>query len=349
MTPPSWQPDPMGRHELRWWDGRAWTEHVTSGGVRSIDPIAPQGWSAPVTPSTPVHRTRTPLLIGVAAALLVIGLTAGAIIIFSGTDTGDVTSIATTSVAGSGNTEASEVPATTNDSSVEVSPELLITLLPSIDDVPADWSMSFEGDPAPEPASGEGYGYCGGDNAIARARSSGSILEAYGPGWELPDGSTFGTDVLVFESDADAQAFLDGTLEQANACGSDPVTFTAPESDADWLADGFGDDAEWTVVSASSAETGGSPDSDGRVIGYVDDTYVTTVDTSSFSVTYSAINVYERFGSMIVLFWSDGSWGFTGFTSEPAWAHRPLLSELEVNINEYRDLIVSRMSEIGVV
>ena len=40
-----WHPDPMRRFEHRYWDGVRWTEHVSRGGSRSIDPIA---GSAPV-------------------------------------------------------------------------------------------------------------------------------------------------------------------------------------------------------------------------------------------------------------------------------------------------------------
>ncbi len=28
-SPPGWHPDPSGVHYWRWWDGRAWTEHVS--------------------------------------------------------------------------------------------------------------------------------------------------------------------------------------------------------------------------------------------------------------------------------------------------------------------------------
>jgi uncharacterized protein YxjI len=38
---PGWYPDPFGRHELRYWDGGAWTEHVSSHGRQSTD--APDG------------------------------------------------------------------------------------------------------------------------------------------------------------------------------------------------------------------------------------------------------------------------------------------------------------------
>jgi uncharacterized protein YxjI len=37
-TPASWYPDPLGRHELRYWDGSQWTEHVSSHGRQSVDP-----------------------------------------------------------------------------------------------------------------------------------------------------------------------------------------------------------------------------------------------------------------------------------------------------------------------
>ena len=40
-VPAGWLADPLGRHEHRYWDGRAWTEHVASGGVQSHSPIEP--------------------------------------------------------------------------------------------------------------------------------------------------------------------------------------------------------------------------------------------------------------------------------------------------------------------
>ncbi|GEM_PF-3263184 len=38
---PSWQPDPSRRHELRYWDGSSWTEHVSDAGTQSTDPPVP--------------------------------------------------------------------------------------------------------------------------------------------------------------------------------------------------------------------------------------------------------------------------------------------------------------------
>jgi uncharacterized protein YxjI len=42
-TPANWYPDPAGRHQLRYWDGTNWTEHVSSNGVQSVDPLQPKG------------------------------------------------------------------------------------------------------------------------------------------------------------------------------------------------------------------------------------------------------------------------------------------------------------------
>jgi hypothetical protein len=38
-SPRTWLPDPGGRHELRYWDGIKFTEHVADGGKISVDPL----------------------------------------------------------------------------------------------------------------------------------------------------------------------------------------------------------------------------------------------------------------------------------------------------------------------
>ena len=53
-TPASWHPDPFGRHELRYWDGSRWTEHVSSHGKQSIDP--PVGGGAVPTTKRPKEK-----------------------------------------------------------------------------------------------------------------------------------------------------------------------------------------------------------------------------------------------------------------------------------------------------
>jgi hypothetical protein len=38
-TPRAWLADPSGRHELRYWDGLKFTEHVADGGKITVDPL----------------------------------------------------------------------------------------------------------------------------------------------------------------------------------------------------------------------------------------------------------------------------------------------------------------------
>jgi uncharacterized protein YxjI len=38
-TPAGWHPDPMGRHQMRYWDGNAWTDHVSTNGVQGVDAL----------------------------------------------------------------------------------------------------------------------------------------------------------------------------------------------------------------------------------------------------------------------------------------------------------------------
>jgi uncharacterized protein YxjI len=52
-TPANWFADPSGRHQHRYWDGSAWTDHVSDDGITGHDPIS----SAPSPTDTPVTLT----------------------------------------------------------------------------------------------------------------------------------------------------------------------------------------------------------------------------------------------------------------------------------------------------
>ena len=61
-NPPRWAPDPLGRHEYRYWDGGQWTEHVSDNGMVAADPpIAPPppgaGSTPAPNPSSSAHAT----------------------------------------------------------------------------------------------------------------------------------------------------------------------------------------------------------------------------------------------------------------------------------------------------
>lgn len=38
-TPAGWYADPLGNHQLRYWDGWQWTQHVADHGVQKVDPL----------------------------------------------------------------------------------------------------------------------------------------------------------------------------------------------------------------------------------------------------------------------------------------------------------------------
>ena len=38
-APADWLTDPTGRHQLRYWDGAIWTDHVADNGTQSSDPV----------------------------------------------------------------------------------------------------------------------------------------------------------------------------------------------------------------------------------------------------------------------------------------------------------------------
>jgi uncharacterized protein YxjI len=42
-SPAGWFADPLGRHQLRYYDGNQWTEHVSSNGRTAVDPPVGQG------------------------------------------------------------------------------------------------------------------------------------------------------------------------------------------------------------------------------------------------------------------------------------------------------------------
>lgn len=81
-TPPGWHADPASRHELRYWDGAVWTDHVQDAGVPLVDPV-PVRVQAParpeVVPDAATIRTPDPFadwVKGNKKVVLVLGLVA---------------------------------------------------------------------------------------------------------------------------------------------------------------------------------------------------------------------------------------------------------------------------------
>ncbi len=67
MPPADWYPDPVGRHQLRYWDGQRWTEHVADHGDASVDPL-PGATTTTETDAAQADRTGAAQADGTGAA-----------------------------------------------------------------------------------------------------------------------------------------------------------------------------------------------------------------------------------------------------------------------------------------
>lgn len=59
MTAAAWHPDPTGRHELRYWDGTQWTDHVSDQGMQSVSPLYPPTEQPSGTSAQPQQTQQT--------------------------------------------------------------------------------------------------------------------------------------------------------------------------------------------------------------------------------------------------------------------------------------------------
>lgn len=123
----SWEPDPTGRHQYRWWDGQAWTDHVADGGRADIDPVGVPVEPAPTTATGPIPTSEPPAtgtpaqggtpseanaaatgpnhgVIAVVVAAVVVLVGAGAFLVLDGDD--DDTTTGTSAVSTTGSTVA---------------------------------------------------------------------------------------------------------------------------------------------------------------------------------------------------------------------------------------------------
>ncbi len=57
-----WHRDPSGRHELRFWDGTRWTEHIVDEGIPALDHPTRSGQAPGITTSTPAPPGPPPLV-----------------------------------------------------------------------------------------------------------------------------------------------------------------------------------------------------------------------------------------------------------------------------------------------
>jgi hypothetical protein len=100
---PGWYPDPMGRHEYRYWDGTRWTEQIADQSVPGMDPLeaatspagAPTGaMTAPSAAVAPIAQVAEPphgggtkrTLVVVIVALVVVALAVTTVVVVASND-----------------------------------------------------------------------------------------------------------------------------------------------------------------------------------------------------------------------------------------------------------------------
>ncbi|MEI8238042.1 MAG: DUF2510 domain-containing protein [Actinomycetota bacterium] len=405
MTTPSWYPDPMHRHELRWWDGQAWTAHVNDHGSAGHDPLfgsEPQhpAWAPPtIAPSAdqappPIaafaappatHPRRKALVVGGIIAIGALGI--GAFFVTrhsSSTPTlGAATTLAsngstvttgarpTTTVAAATTTQPEQIlttPATsgtTTASSVEpgtapttatpttatptTPPPLptytakqLVLALTSQRGVSASWTL--EDNPIANPAAHTTGATCNGPNAVSRALANGSIAEAYGPAYHLPNGGWFGVDAYAFDTPAQADAFIKAGAVQASKCTTKPVVHRVSEKDLDMLIEPYFDGAVWSLVERGHAQTVKPEGSDHAVLVVESNDHVLKYGGYTFSYRGDELSHYERYGNVVLVFWRHGHNHFAGFVNDdPSWTFMPTNVELMQHVRAVRAGILAEL------
>ena len=383
MDSGSWQPDPTRRHELRWWTGTQWSDQVADHGVTTNDPLHPLAAPQPTAPPLPVTSIgaatapaagggrsgsrRTVLLLGGAAGL--VGLVAAVTFVLTKDDGGSQVGAATTT-ATSVPTSSTAIPTTTNTTAatstsavpstaasttvapsttaqVAVTAEALLGIMPGADDVPADWSRYSEPYTDLTPRSGPGYGFCGGDNAVARANELGSTAAAEGPSWDLPNGGWFGVTIYAFATPDTASAYLASTADAANSCMTEPVQYDTTEGDLDFFDETVADDVSWHIAEGSLALAEPTPDAAEMVRTVLDSYASITLDGYDYSVTMTYFSRIERHGSVVVEFWLYGNWDYRGWSEEAPWAFQPTDAALDAAAATIRPVIVERLRTSG--
>lgn len=239
----------------------------------------------------------------------------------------------------------STVPATTTPAAA--TNETILAALPGVGDVPTDWSRYSEPYTDLPPASGPGYGFCGGDDAVARAMAHGGTLFIDGPTWDLPTGGWFGVTVYAFGSAEEASAYLAATDQAANGCMTDPVQYDTTEGDLDFFDETVPDDASWHVAEGSLAFAEPTSEAD-ELLRSVQESYASiTLDGSDYSVTMTYISRWERHGRVVLQFWLYGNWNYQGWDEASPWAYQPDDAAVDAATAAIRPVIVDRLRAAG--
>jgi len=339
----SWHPDPAQRHQFRFWDGAAWTDHVSDNGVVGSDPIAAPSVPQPAwtPPTAPMPAARMPAAVGGAvprsrnrlwgALLGVVALVAAAVfavLLLKKDEPSDTsaTTAATTAPTSTSATTPTTVAATTiapTTTAPVIDAATLITALPADAEVPAEWRRYAE--------------------PHQQTDTSGTVA---GPRWWLPNDGWFGIEVALFPTASDASEFLMSAVAQASSCTTNPASWEESEIDLDFFAAESANDAIWlqTEVATTSEEPTVNGDQDLRLLQ--ERRSAVTYDSVSYSQVERWITTYERRGRVVIEFWIGGTWGESGWSSFTG-AYQPTDADLDATADVVRAGILARLAEAG--
>jgi hypothetical protein len=236
---------------------------------------------------------------------------------------------------------------TTTPPPVDVTAALLAAM-PTMVEAPADW-LPFEGSDA-DPALNPDTGYCGGPNWAAAAVDRGAIGLLHGPNWDLPTGGWFGLSAFTFGSAEDASAYMTAIDAQANGCMTEPVVFDTPESEYEIFVPGVGDDAIWSTAEVNGSFPGSSTDADEMTLVIYEEFISTTYQGTSFSLTRTELQRFERHGRTVLAFWLWGEHDLVGFgNADETTSYVPTEVDLDFASTVIRSLVVDRLRASGLV
>jgi len=101
MSNAGWHPDPLARHQLRFFDGEQWTAHVVDDSVVSFDPLASSTsddvdetlTDSPSASPTPTRARRVRGLVLVAILVVIVGAALGAVAFASSSSAKSTTTV----------------------------------------------------------------------------------------------------------------------------------------------------------------------------------------------------------------------------------------------------------------
>ena len=218
----------------------------------------------------------------------------------------------------------------------------LFAAIPSATELPPGWSdQGLEISNELFPNSGNGFGYCGGDNTDSRAETAGVLAHAL-KGSLVTDKSMYGSvSLYAFGTEDDAQAFMDATEEAVSSCGY--VEYEAPEfvedrdeETTDYRFDGFSGDFEpdemWEIRETTSLGSAAAEDADSAFFIARETNFLAWQSGEGYGITRAYISQWERHGTVVVRFGIFSRCCTYGFSNSETDEENPLVTYADVQV-----------------